>query len=309
VSYNTRDLLAACLESLKGDDRLEVWVVDNGSRDGSPELVRERFPWVRLEARTDNLGFGPAVNLVAERSIGWDWLAIANADTAPEPGALDALLEAGLRDPAAGALAPRLIRPDGSTQHSLHPFWSPGFALAFNLGVQRVSRRWADTLCLEGYWDAARPRRAPWAIGAFLLLRRQAWDEAGGFDPGQWLYAEDLDLGWRLAQAGWGTRYVPEARVGHAESAATGPVWGEARTDRWMAATYDWMLRRRGVVRTRAVAAINVLGAFVRWHGSARPDRLAFRRWAALHLIGLRSPDVIRARMPTLPFGDYSSAP
>jgi GT2 family glycosyltransferase len=123
VSYNTRELLARCLDALAGVD---TWVVDNASRDGSAEMVRERFPAVRLEARRDNLGFGRAVNLVAERAGDWEWLAVANADTAPEPGALDALLRAGEQDPGAGALAPRLIRPDGSTQHSPYPFWAPG---------------------------------------------------------------------------------------------------------------------------------------------------------------------------------------
>ena len=134
-------------------------------------------------------------------------------------------------------------------------------------------------------------------------MRREAWVAAGGFDPAQWLYAEDVDLGWRMARAGWATRYVPEARVRHAESASIGPVWGEAKTERWMAATYDWMLRRRGVVRTRAVAAINVAGALARWRGSRRPDRLAFRRWAALHAIGLRSRGEIRGRLPEPPDG------
>jgi GT2 family glycosyltransferase len=296
VSYNTRDLLARCLESLAGDDRLEVWVVDNASADGSAELVRERFPDVRLEARTDNLGFGRAVNLVAERAD-WEWLAIANADTALLPGAIDALLAAGEQDPGAGILAPRLLLPDGATQHSLHPFWSVRFALAFNLGVQRRAPRWADARCLEGYWDRDRPRRAPWAVGAFLLVRRAAWEDAGGFDPDQWLYAEDLDLGWRVAQAGWATRYVPDAHVRHDESSAAGPEWGEARTERWMASSYDWLLRRRGPVRARAVAAVNVLGAGARWLLARGEARAGNRRWAALHASGLRSHDAIRARM------------
>jgi GT2 family glycosyltransferase len=301
VSYNTRELLSACLESLSGDPRLETWVVDNASSDRSADLVRERFPGVRLEARSDNLGFGPAVNLVAERAGDWDWLAIANADTAVEPGALDALLAAGEDDERAGLLAPRLILPDGSTQHSVQSFWSPGFALGFNLGVQRLSQRWADERCLEGYWDPERPRRVPWAVGAFLLARREAWDAVGGFAPEQWLYAEDVDLGWRMARAGWGTRYVPGARVRHAESAAIAPLWGQAKTERWMAASYDWMLRRRGRVRTSAFAAINLVGALARWHGSRRPKHRPFRRWAALHTIGLRSRAQVRARMPKPP--------
>src|SRR4051794_8303335 len=91
VSYNTRELLVRCLTSLSGDDRLDVWVVDNASADGSAAAVRSGFPAVSLVARDDNLGFGRAVNLVAARAGDWDWLAVANADVALEPGAVDAL--------------------------------------------------------------------------------------------------------------------------------------------------------------------------------------------------------------------------
>src|SRR3954468_4436887 len=97
VSWNTRDLLARCLESLKPEvDRgtAEVWVVDNASSDGSPDLVRERFDWVNLVASDENLGFGTALNLVARQTTS-EWIATANADIALHPGALDALLEAG----------------------------------------------------------------------------------------------------------------------------------------------------------------------------------------------------------------------
>lgn len=272
-------------------------MVDNASTDGSADLVRARYPEVRLEAREDNLGFGRAINLVAERSLDWDWLAIANADTAVTEGALDALLMAGEADPQAGALAPRLVRPDGSTQHSAHPFWSPGLTLHFHLRRQSRDRVWGDDNCLEDFWDMDRPRRIPWAVGAFLLVRRQAWHAAGGFDPEQWLYAEDVDLGWRLQQAGWPTRYVPDSRVHHCESSSTGPVWGEARTERWMAASYDWMLRRRGPLRTRTTAAINVAADGLRAL-TARPGaRAGYRRWMQLHSIGLRSHRGIQARL------------
>lgn len=281
VSWNTRDLLARCLGSLEAEaraGRAEVWVVDNGSRDGSPELVAERFPWARLEQPGENLGFGRAVNRVAERTSA-PWLAPANADIALRPGALDALLAAAAADPGAGALAPRLVLPDGSTQHSVFAFPTIPFTAAFALGLPRLSARLADRLCVPGGWNPERARRVPWAVGAFLLVRRAAWEAAGGFDPAQWMYAEDLDLGWRLARAGWATRYVPHAVVEHHESAAARQAWGEERTDRWQAATYEWMRRRRGPARTRAVAALNVLGA---WQSAER------RRWAVRHAAALR---------------------
>lgn len=290
VSWNTRDALARCLEALAPEvdaGRAAVWVVDTGSHDGSPDLVRESFGWAELIERPDNPGFGAAVNLVAARAPQAEWIAPANADSALEPGALETLVAAGARDPGAGVLAPRLVYPDGSTQHSVHPFPTLGFTVRFNgrLG----GRRWADAECLEGAWDPERERRVPWAVGAFLLVRREAWDAVGGFDPELWLYAEDLDLGWRLRRAGWGTRYVPGARVGHEESAATRQAFGDARTERWMAATYAWMERRRGAPVTRAVALVNVLGALAR-RALRVPPREVHGRWARLHAVGLRPP-------------------
>jgi GT2 family glycosyltransferase len=302
VSWNTRELLRRCLGSLQADaeaGRIVAWVVDNASTDGSAELVREEFPWARLSALDENIGFGPAINLVARESD-TPWFAIANADIALRPGALDALLEAGAGDPGAGAIAPRLILPDGATQHSVFAFPTLPFALALNSGVGYVLRPLGERYLLYNRVDWDRPRRVPWAVAAFLLVRREAWDAIGGFDEHQWMYAEDLDIGWRLARAGWATRYEPRAEVEHESAASTEQAWGDAgKTERWQQATYAWMLRRQGPVRTRAFAALNVSGAAVRWglYGAAAvvaPKRFATRRdanrwWTRLHRAGLGS--------------------
>ncbi|MEA2386016.1 MAG: hypothetical protein QOJ22_190 [Thermoleophilaceae bacterium] len=282
VSWNTRELLSACLRSLEQDaraGRAEVWVVDNGSSDGSAELVGERFDWARLEQPGENLGFGRAVNLVAERTE-LPWIAAANADVELEPGALAALIDSGGARERAGAVAPQLLLPDGSVQHSVHPFPTPGFTLAFNLGLHRLSPRAAERLCLEGFWDPTQARPVPWAVGALLLLRREAFDAVGGFDPEMWMYAEDLDLGWRLQAAGWETFYEPAARVRHAHGAAARQRFGDDQTAAWMAATYAWLARTRGRLAARAVGAVNVAGAAVRWAAFGALARVAPRRWS-----------------------------
>ena len=295
VSFDTRELLDRCLRSLEPEvqaGRAEAWVVDNGSTDGSVALVRERHPWAELIEPGENLGFGAAVNLVAQRTA-TPWIAPANADVELEPGALAALVEAGGRYRRAGALAPRLLLDGGETQHSVYSFPTLPFLALFNLGMGWLSARWAEEHCLEGRWDPGRERKVDWAIGAFLLVRREAWEQAGGFDEAQWMYAEDLDLGWRLRRAGWSTRYEPAARVRHHASAATAAAWGEERTERWLRATYAWMLRRRGLARTRVAAVVNMAGAAGRAAAltpaaRARPARFAHARaravrWARLH--------------------------
>lgn len=250
--------------------------MDNGSSDGSPELVQERFPWARLERPATNLGYGRAVNLVADRTA-TAWIAASNADVELEPGALAALCAAA-RGERVGAVAPRLVLPDGSTQHSVYRFPTLPFLAAFNLGVYRLSRGLSRSMLLEGRWDPSAAREVPWAIGAFLLLRREAFDAAGRFDPAQWMYAEDLDLGWRLARRGWRTLYVPEARVRHASGAAARQAFGDRPYERWMEATYEWMERRRGPLRARTAACLNLAGAVLRRD----------RRWARVHRAALQ---------------------
>jgi N-acetylglucosaminyl-diphospho-decaprenol L-rhamnosyltransferase len=300
VSWNTRELLERCLTSLKADHdagRAQIWVVDNDSSDGSAAMVAERFPWANLIASERNLGFGPAVNLVAARTD-TPFIAPANADLEVEPNALASLLGAAHEHPRAGALAPRLVDPKGGTQHSVYAFPTLGFTLFFNLGLYRVLPGSGDRLCLEGRWDPERNRDVDWAVGAFLLVRREAWEDAGGFDEDQWMYTEDLDLGWRLARRGWTTRYEPAARVLHVRSASTGQAWGEEVTAQWLRSTYAWLWRRRSPFVTRLIALLNIAGAGARWLGFAvlarvRPARFTrnrdlMRGWAKAHRIGLR---------------------
>jgi N-acetylglucosaminyl-diphospho-decaprenol L-rhamnosyltransferase len=305
VSWNTRALLHACLESLREDSdagHVDVWVLDNASSDGSAELVREQFPWVELIASGENLGFGPAVNRVAARTTS-PWIAPANADIRFAQGALQALVEEGERHPEAGVIAPRLILPDGSTQHSAYPFPTIPFSLAYVTGLTAVSPTLARRWFIDQGFDPSRGREVGWAVGALLLIRRAAWEQVGGFDEGQWMYAEDLDLGWRLSRAGWKARYQPAARVFHDESAATSQAWGAGRYARWHASSYAWQLRRRGPVVARMIAAINVVGYFARaavlsplavaGSGRARALRRHALNAARSHAVGLRPTRVL----------------
>src|SRR5438477_426404 len=118
VSFNTRSLLLRCLRSLEpGVDAglADVWVVDNGSSDGSAEAARGQVPWARVIDAPTNLGYGRAVNLVA-RTTRSEWLLAANADIALEPGALGALIASG-QGARVGCVAPRLLLRSGATQH------------------------------------------------------------------------------------------------------------------------------------------------------------------------------------------------
>jgi GT2 family glycosyltransferase len=306
VSWNQSDQLARALRSLEADaleGLADVWVVDNASTDGSAAMVRDEFPWVSIIASEENLGYGGAVNLVARRT-GTPWIAPANQDIEARPGALSRLLALGAEHPEAGALAPRLVTPDGGTQHSVHPFPTVWLTALFALGLPTASARLGDRLCIEGHWNPERAREVDWALGAFLLVRREAWDAIGGFDDAQWMYAEDLDLGWKLRRAGWRTRFAPDAEVLHLGGTAARKAFeGEDLTRRFMAASYAWMARRRSLPVARTVAAINFVAVSMRWAGYAAlaavaPRRFSeprdsYRRWVGVHAVGLGRRDAL----------------
>jgi N-acetylglucosaminyl-diphospho-decaprenol L-rhamnosyltransferase len=299
VSWNTRELLLRCLASLRDevqDGRARVVVIDNGSADGSAPAARDQAPWADVIALDANPGFGAAVNRVAAASR-TPWLMAANADVTLRPGALPALLAAG-RDARVGAVAPKLVLPNGAVQQSVGPLPSPAQAFALAIGAHRLWPAVGERLCLDGAWDPDRARDVPWAVGAVLLLRRSAFDAVGGFDERQWMYAEDLDLGWRLHDAGWVTRYAPDAVADHVSGAATAIAFGRQRRMRFMRETYRVIERRRGVGTARATAAINVLGAAARlaWmaplavmSGRWRPPARDVLGWLLAHRQGLRA--------------------
>ncbi|HEX4110839.1 MAG TPA: glycosyltransferase family 2 protein [Solirubrobacteraceae bacterium] len=291
VSWNTRALLAECLRALHPDldaGRAEVRVVDNDSSDGSAEMVAERFPWVTLEQPGRNLGFGAAANLGARAAVGGEWIVVANADVTPHPGAIAAL--AAEPRPGVGIVAPRLLTPAGATEPSVHPFPTLGRTLAFTSGLTGPWPELGRRLALDGRWDPELARRVDWAHGALLCVRRACWEQIGGFDERQWMYAEDLDLCWRAAQAGWSTRYEPAAQVVHQGAASTRQAFGDAREQRAQASAYVWLARRRGPLEARAVALANLAGVAGRLVLARGPRaRARLRGYARMHATGLRS--------------------
>lgn len=213
VSYNTRDMLARCLDSLRpetAEGDVRVVVVDNASHDGSPALVRARFPWVTLVESPTNLGFAAANNL-ALRALTTPYALLLNSDTEVAPGTVRALLDCMERHPSAGVVACRLLNTDGSLQRSCWRFPTPRRALAEALGLTRLLGRRSN----YNEWDYASERPVDFAIGACLLLRKAAIDQTGIFDERFFMYSEEMDLTLRLARRGWETWYTPACSVVH----------------------------------------------------------------------------------------------
>jgi N-acetylglucosaminyl-diphospho-decaprenol L-rhamnosyltransferase len=222
VSYRSRDLLGRCLDSLAAHPApgpMTVTVVDNASGDGTPEAIAASHPDVGLIALDDNLGFGAATNIGIRRGSEPYVLAL-NPDAAVEDGTLATLLDLMEADPVVGCAGPALFQEDGTFDHAARrSFPTPISSLGHFTGIGR--RLGGGTLAA---YRAPEVERGPVDAvnGAFMLLRRRALDRVGVFDEGYWMYMEDLDLNWRLAQDGWVTFYEPGARAVHSKGGTTG---------------------------------------------------------------------------------------
>lgn len=215
-SWNSAGLLPRCLDSLSDQGvEVELLVVDNGSSDGSVELLERRSaPHVALP---ENIGFAAAINLAAARTQAETVLAL-NADTVLEPGCLARLLDALEADPKLGGVQPRLLQLEGDAAAPADPasarLYSAGQALT------------ADGRAIELGAGEAQPPRLPDAhevfgvCGAACLLRRELFSELGGYDENYFAFYEDVDLNVRGRITGWRFAYVPGAVVWHVGNAS-----------------------------------------------------------------------------------------
>ena len=220
-NFNGVDFLQDCLQALmeqeSGTPEYEVLVVDNGSQDGSIELIAEKFPQVKVEALSENTGFCHAVNVGIGKS-NTPYVILLNNDTKVAPGFVSGLLRAIERDSKIFSVSasmrmwddPELIDDAGDRYCAL------GWAYARGKGKPASQYRQA--------------REVFSACGGAAIYRREILDEIGLFDEGHFAYLEDLDIGWRARIHGYHNYYEPAAEVIHYGSASTGSRYNEKKT-------------------------------------------------------------------------------
>lgn len=238
VNWNVQALLRQCLQSVLTACQTiapltsEIIVVDSASTDGSAEMVRREFPQVHLIASERNLGYAGGNNTGVDTSQG-RYLLLLNPDTVVQPESLALLINFLESHPQVGAVGPRLLWPDGTTQSSRRRFPTPGtlFWESTLLGQWFPQNRYAQYYHLaDGSPD--QPQRVDWVVGAALLLRREAWQQIGPIDETFFMYFEETDWCRRAVQAGWEIHYLPSARVTHFEGKSSEQVLA-ARTLRF----------------------------------------------------------------------------
>jgi GT2 family glycosyltransferase len=218
VNWNAGAVLEACLSSLPaalGGLSFEIWVVDNASTDGSPTMVRGRFPEVKLLANTVNSGFAAANNQAALLASGRYFL-LLNPDTSAPPGALEQLLRFAETQPATGCVGPRLVHADGRYQRSAW-FGFPGMRMAVMDALYLWKISWLPlTRRIELHPQRlTAPVPVDHLLGACLLIRREVWEQVGGLDEAFFLFFEETEWCYRAGKAGWQIVYQPAVTVMH----------------------------------------------------------------------------------------------
>src|SRR5271170_6703256 len=218
VSFNTRDVLRECLQSIERESsglRVETLVVDNNSTDGSPETVQKEFPEVRLLRSEVNLGFAAANNAAIQAARG-RYVVLLNSDAFLCSGSLRLAIESMDQHPKAGLAGGRLAGRDLSSQPSARMFphiITDAFVLTGLAARYPKSRLFGR---FDRTWsDLSQASQVDWVPGTFSIIRREVLDRVGLFDPRFFLYGEEVDLCRRIKKAGYEIWYWPEIRVVH----------------------------------------------------------------------------------------------
>lgn len=256
VTFGRSDLVARSLTTLSSADfsgRLSITVVDNGSPDGTPEMIESKFPQVRLLRRPDNPGFAVSTNLGLQDSAA-PYVLVLNPDTEVTWATVHHLIEQLEAEPDIGVIGCRLVLVDGTFDHASKRFIpSPAQALVYFFSRLFGGKRGnyiAEAIPEDGRGDVDAVN------GAFMLIRREALQEVGGLDETFWMYGEDLDWCVRFKQAGWRVSYDGTVTALHIKG-------GSSNNRRSWKLNYEfhrsmWLFYRKHVAAT-TVAPLNWL--------------------------------------------------
>jgi len=220
VNYNAGNHLVDCVASVRAEGISDLVVVDNGSTDGSADALLAADPEVKL-LHLDNPGLGAAVNR-GTHELRTDVVFCLNPDAIVHPGAIKTLTTALESDDGVAMVGPRLLNVDGSIYPSARSFPQLSHAIGHAvMSLMKPNNRWTRRYKrLDENYEVA--HEVDWVSGAAMFVRRSAFDEVNGFDPAYFLYMEDVDLCWRLHNAGWSVVYEPAAIVTHVQGVSTG---------------------------------------------------------------------------------------
>lgn len=218
VNYNTGDYLIRCLDSIdkvKDEVFFEVYVVDNNSSDDSLSKAKKSYPKLNYILNHDNFGFGKAHNQVLKK-VKSEYVLILNPDVELKSGELGEMIKFMDDNPSVGAATPEIVLPGGGIDLTAHR----GFPTPWASFIYYVLGD--DSLYHLTYKDMNKPHEVDAITGAFFLTRKFVLDKVGLFDEDYFMYAEDIDLCYRIKEAGLKIMYVPSIKILHHKGISTG---------------------------------------------------------------------------------------
>jgi GT2 family glycosyltransferase len=243
VNWNTKDLLLQCLESVYQTIKrieMEVFVVDNGSIDGSIAAAKERFQEVKFIQNEINLGFARANNQALSLAKG-RYLLLLNPDTQVKKGAIERLISFMDTHPEAGGAGAQLLNSDGSRQNSIANFPS----LATEL-LNKSLLRWFFPSVFPGKErNYPEPIEVDSVIGACMVVKRDAIEPVGLLDEGYFLFLEETDWCYRMKRTGWKIYHVPQAEIYHFQGKGVEMEKKKARVE-YYRSLYRFFKKNRG---------------------------------------------------------------
>ena len=243
VNWNAKDLLLTCLDSIHqtcNEVAMEIFVIDNGSVDGSGEAVKERFPKVTFIQNQQNVGFAAANNQALRLSKG-KYLLLLNPDTKVKEGSIEGLVSFMESSPEAGVVGAQLLNDDGSKQNSIANFPSLATEL-FNKSLLR----WLFPKKFPGKEkDYPKPIEVDSVIGACMMVRREAMDEVGLLDETYFLFLEETDWCYRIKKAGWKVYHLPQAEIYHYQGKSAEREKDKAKIE-YYRSRYHYFKKNRG---------------------------------------------------------------
>lgn len=246
VNWNTRQLVVESLQSLYGaigDFSMEVFVVDNGSSDGSVEAIRAAFPRVMLIEKTKNIGFAKANNEALCRARGKYFL-LLNTDVILQGDAVSALLEFMEKTPQAGIVGAQLLNPDGTKQNSFD-----NFPTLLSEGLNKsLLRRFFPNRFPSKRLSLSSPTAVESVIGACMMVRKDAVDEVGYMDEDYFVFMEETDWCYRMRERGWRVYLVPKAQAVHLQGGTADRVKVQAKVE-YYRSRYCFFKKHRGILQ------------------------------------------------------------
>ncbi len=223
VNYKVGDLVHQSIQSIEKHVKTpyEIIVFDNASNDGSTQSLMGQYDNTRVIASENNLGFGAGNNQAYKYSSG-EFIFLLNPDTILIDDSVDRMIAYLKANQKTGLVSPRLLYEDGSLQRSIRQFYSYYGSLIDNRFMNPVIARFPKiTEWLPGLLDHNKSQFIDWAKGAALLIRREVIEEIGLFDEQFFIYGEEMDLCYRIGEAGWGKVYLNSCSIIHLEGKST----------------------------------------------------------------------------------------